>query len=373
MTSSERLVAKSLKLPVHPIVSRRSRRARASLLAAPTTTRLIQPSLETPSANTPRARARARPDRPRPRSIPARRITPPSRPRARPPRARPRPRVRRARVDTRRDASTRGTPRRTVSRPRARRSRGPSASPAPCGDRRARVGESRRARADDGVVVVTSLPMVKQSDDRDGCRPRSTRARARDARADRGRLAARAIGARRSRSPRRRVRDARARTRATRRDDDEVSRAFNRRRTREFVGSTRCSRDRRGQARRARDRTAREDATVNRGRRKRERRRDAGDGGGNGGRGGDVFERDARGRAARTARRTRATRARSRTTRVGRATIWGGATGDDDADARVRREGRGGGGTRGGGFVRAKVRAKAGAGVRDASFKRGDE
>ena len=72
MTSSERLVAKSLKLPVHPIVSRRSRRARASLLAAPTTTRLIQPSLETPSANTPRARARARPDRPRPRSIPAR-------------------------------------------------------------------------------------------------------------------------------------------------------------------------------------------------------------------------------------------------------------------------------------------------------------
>ena len=29
MTSSERLVAKSLKLPVHPIVSRRSRRARA--------------------------------------------------------------------------------------------------------------------------------------------------------------------------------------------------------------------------------------------------------------------------------------------------------------------------------------------------------
>ena len=44
MTSSERLVAKSLKLPVHPIVSRRSRRARASLLAAPTTTRLIQPS-----------------------------------------------------------------------------------------------------------------------------------------------------------------------------------------------------------------------------------------------------------------------------------------------------------------------------------------
>jgi hypothetical protein len=83
MTSSERLVAKSLKLPVHPIVSRRSRRARASLLAAPTTTRLIQPSLETPSANTPRARARARPDRPRPRSIPARRITPPSRPRAR--------------------------------------------------------------------------------------------------------------------------------------------------------------------------------------------------------------------------------------------------------------------------------------------------
>jgi hypothetical protein len=192
MTSSERLVAKSLKLPVHPIVSRRSRRARASLLAAPTTTRLIQPSLETPSANTPRARARARPDRPRPRSIPARRITPPSRPRARPPRARPRPRVRRARVDTRRDASTRGTPRRTVSRPRARRSRGPSASPAPCGDRRARVGESRRARADDGVVVVTSLPMVKQSDDRDGCRPRSTRARARDARADRGRLAARA-------------------------------------------------------------------------------------------------------------------------------------------------------------------------------------
>lgn len=59
MTSSERLVAKSLKLPVHPIVSRRSRRARASLLAAPTTTRLIQPSLETPSANTPRARARA--------------------------------------------------------------------------------------------------------------------------------------------------------------------------------------------------------------------------------------------------------------------------------------------------------------------------
>ena len=60
MTSSERLVAKSLKLPVHPIVSRRSRRARASLLAAPTTTRLIQPSLETPSANTPRARARAR-------------------------------------------------------------------------------------------------------------------------------------------------------------------------------------------------------------------------------------------------------------------------------------------------------------------------
>lgn len=110
MTSSERLIAKSLKLPVHPIVSRRSRRARASLLAAPTTTRLIQPSLETPSANTPRARARARPDRPRPRSIPARRITPPSRPRARPPRARPRPRVRRARVDTRRDASTRGTP-----------------------------------------------------------------------------------------------------------------------------------------------------------------------------------------------------------------------------------------------------------------------
>lgn len=136
MTSSERLVAKSLKLPVHPIVSRRSRRARASLLAAPTTTRLIQPSLETPSANTPRARARARPDRPRPRSIPARRITPPSRPRARPPRARPRPRVRRARVDTRRDASTRGTPRRTVSRPRARRSRGPSPSPAPCGARR---------------------------------------------------------------------------------------------------------------------------------------------------------------------------------------------------------------------------------------------
>ena len=60
MTSSERLVAKSLKLPVHPIVSRRSRRARASLLAAPTTTRLIQPSLETPSANAPRARARAR-------------------------------------------------------------------------------------------------------------------------------------------------------------------------------------------------------------------------------------------------------------------------------------------------------------------------
>ena len=59
MTSSERLVAKSLKLPVHPIVSRRSRRARASLLAAPTTTRLIQPSLETPSANAPRARARA--------------------------------------------------------------------------------------------------------------------------------------------------------------------------------------------------------------------------------------------------------------------------------------------------------------------------
>ena len=59
MTSSERLVAKSLKLPVHPIVSRRSRRARASLLAAPTTTRLIQPSLESPSANTPRARARA--------------------------------------------------------------------------------------------------------------------------------------------------------------------------------------------------------------------------------------------------------------------------------------------------------------------------
>ena len=208
MTSSERLVAKSLKLPVHPIVSRRSRRARASLLAAPTTTRLIQPSLETPSANTPRARARARPDRPRPRSIPARRITPPSRPRARPSRARPRPRVRRARVDTRRDASTRGTPRRTVSRPRARRSRGPSASPAPCGDRRARVGESRRARADDGVVVGTSLPMGKQSDDRDGCRPRSTRARARDARADRGRLAARATGARRSRSPRRRVRDA---------------------------------------------------------------------------------------------------------------------------------------------------------------------
>jgi hypothetical protein len=65
MTSSERLVAKSLKLPVHPIVSRRSRRARASLLAAPTTTRLIQPSLETPSANTPRARARA--SRPIPR------------------------------------------------------------------------------------------------------------------------------------------------------------------------------------------------------------------------------------------------------------------------------------------------------------------
>ena len=60
MTSSERLVAKSLKLPVHPIVSRRSRRARASLLAAPTTTRLIQPSDRSPRVESRRLRVLAR-------------------------------------------------------------------------------------------------------------------------------------------------------------------------------------------------------------------------------------------------------------------------------------------------------------------------
>ncbi len=225
LTSSERLVAKSLKLPVHPIVSRRSRRARASLLAAPTTTRLIQPSLETPSANTPRARARA------------------SRPTAPPidPRASNHAAFASSRASSSRASAPARPPRSRRHAPRCVHARyPPTDSFAPASAQIARTvsvaGSMRRsARARRRVAPRAR----RQSDDRDGCRPRSTRARARDARADRGRLAARATGARRSRSPRRRVRDARARTRATRRDDDEVSRAFDRRRTREFVGSTR--------------------------------------------------------------------------------------------------------------------------------------
>ena len=208
MTSSERLVAKSLKLPVHPIVSRRSRRARASLLAAPTTTRLIQPSLETPSANAPRARARAS----RPTAPP---IDPPASNHAA---------FASSRASSSRASAPARPPRSRRHDPRCVHARyPPTDSFAPASAQIARTVSVA------GVVVGTSLPMGKQSDDRDGCRPRSTRARARDARADRGRLAARATGARRSRSPRRRVRDARARTRATRRDDDEVSRAFDRR------------------------------------------------------------------------------------------------------------------------------------------------
>ena len=244
MTSSERLVAKSLKLPVHPIVSRRSRRARASLLAAPTTTRLIQPSLETPSANAPRARARAsRPTAPpidppasnhaafaSSRALSSRASAP-----ARPPRSRRHaPRCVHARypptdsfapasAQIARTVSVAGSMRRSA---RARRRVAPRA--------RRTVRRSRRVpTAVDARAPETRAPIADAS------------RRARQARDDRGR---RDDGSA-TRFPR---------TRATRRDDDEVSRAFDRRRAREFVGSTRGdAREARASATRARPNGAR--------------------------------------------------------------------------------------------------------------------
>ena len=194
MTSSERLVAKSLKLPVHPIVSRRSRRARASLLAAPTTTRLIQPSLETPSANTPRASARAsRPTAP-PIDPPASNHAAFASSRALSSRASAPARPPRSRRHAPRCVHARYPPTDSFAPASAQIARTVSVAGSMRRSARASLA-SRAARAPNSPTIATGAD-------------RGRRARARDARADRGRLAARATGARRSRASRRRVRDA---------------------------------------------------------------------------------------------------------------------------------------------------------------------
>ena len=151
MTSSERLIAKSLDIrPSHRLSSlappaRFSSRVVDDITAATmndtTVRRLISYSKNTTPPRAARARVRVPTDA-RPRSIPAPRLTPSSSPRSpRLRRASPRPRPRRARDRERRDrdASTPGTPPGTASRPRARISRARSASPAPC----ARASASR--------------------------------------------------------------------------------------------------------------------------------------------------------------------------------------------------------------------------------------